>query len=141
LYIAAYGGGSGYEEENTILNAYEVAGFTPAPRGMLQVEVTFTIDLDGLLSLRAVDKRALSQKITITPQDNTTSMFEMENDAQSYNFTVTEGPPGTEQFETIRHELQNEENNNGTGGELVGHAVQLEENNNGTGGEGGEEDM
>jgi len=61
---------------------------------MPQIEVTFTVDLNGLLSVQAVDKRARSQKITITPDKGiTTSKFEMEKDAKSDNFTITEGLP------------------------------------------------
>jgi molecular chaperone DnaK len=42
-------------------------GILPAPRGMPQIEVTFDIDANGILSVRAQDKgTGREQKITIT---------------------------------------------------------------------------
>jgi molecular chaperone DnaK len=42
-------------------------GILPAPRGMPQVEVTFDIDANGILSVKALDKgTGKEQKITIT---------------------------------------------------------------------------
>jgi molecular chaperone DnaK len=42
-------------------------GILPAPRGMPQIEVTFDIDANGILSVKALDKgTGKEQKITIT---------------------------------------------------------------------------
>lgn len=42
--------------QNTLLGQLELTGLRPAPRGQLQIAVTFEIDSDGLLDVRAEDK-------------------------------------------------------------------------------------
>ena len=42
-------------EDNTLLGELELAGLRPAPRGKVQIEVTFVLDTDGILSVRARD--------------------------------------------------------------------------------------
>jgi len=41
--------------ENTLLGELELTGLTPAPRGQTRVAVTFEIDADGILNVRARD--------------------------------------------------------------------------------------
>jgi molecular chaperone DnaK len=41
--------------ENTFLGELQLAGLTPAPRGATQIAVTFEIDADGILNVRARD--------------------------------------------------------------------------------------
>ncbi|MFC1945953.1 molecular chaperone DnaK [Chloroflexota bacterium] len=53
--------------DNRTLGRFMLDGILPAPRGMPQVEVTFDIDANGILSVRAQDKgTGKEQKITIT---------------------------------------------------------------------------
>jgi len=53
--------------DNRTLGRFMLDGILPAPRGLPQVEVTFDIDANGILSVRAVDKgTGKEQKITIT---------------------------------------------------------------------------
>ena len=53
--------------DNRTLGRFMLDGILPAPRGMPQVEVTFDIDANGILSVRAQDKgTGREQKITIT---------------------------------------------------------------------------
>lgn len=53
--------------DNRTLGRFMLDGILPAPRGMPQIEVTFDIDANGILSVRAVDKgTGKEQKITIT---------------------------------------------------------------------------
>ena len=53
--------------DNRTLGRFMLDGILPAPRGVPQVEVTFDIDANGILSVRAVDKgTGKEQKITIT---------------------------------------------------------------------------
>jgi molecular chaperone DnaK len=44
-------------DENTYLGEVELSGLTPAPRGETQIEVTFVIDPDGILDVRARDRK------------------------------------------------------------------------------------
>ena len=53
--------------DNRTLGRFMLDGILPAPRGLPQVEVTFDIDANGILSVRAQDKgTGREQKITIT---------------------------------------------------------------------------
>jgi molecular chaperone DnaK len=53
--------------DNRTLGRFMLDGILPAPRGLPQIEVSFDIDVDGILSVRAQDKgTGKEQKITIT---------------------------------------------------------------------------
>jgi molecular chaperone DnaK len=53
--------------DNRTLGRFMLDGILPAPRGLPQVEVTFDIDANGILSVKALDKgTGKEQKITIT---------------------------------------------------------------------------
>ena len=53
--------------DNRTLGRFVLDGILPAPRGMPQIEVTFDIDTNGILNVRAHDKgTGREQKITIT---------------------------------------------------------------------------
>jgi len=53
--------------DNRTLGRFQLDGIPPAPRGVPQIEVTFDIDADGILSVSAKDKAtSKEQNITIT---------------------------------------------------------------------------
>jgi molecular chaperone DnaK len=53
--------------DNRTLGRFVLDGILPAPRGLPQIEVTFDIDANGILSVKAHDKgTGKEQKITIT---------------------------------------------------------------------------
>lgn len=53
--------------DNVSLGMFNLAGIPPAPRGMPQIEVTFDIDVNGILNVTAKDlATGNQQKITIT---------------------------------------------------------------------------
>ncbi len=55
--------------DNKTLGRFELTGIPPAPRGVPQVEVTFDIDANGILSVSAKDlSSGKSQQIKITAQ-------------------------------------------------------------------------
>ena len=52
--------------DNKMLGNFNLEGIAPAPRGLPQIEVTFDIDANGILSVSAKDKgTGKEQKITI----------------------------------------------------------------------------
>jgi molecular chaperone DnaK len=52
--------------DNKILGAFNLENIPPAPRGLPQIEVTFDIDANGIVSVGALDKGTMKeQKITI----------------------------------------------------------------------------
>jgi molecular chaperone DnaK len=62
--------------DNKSLGRFVLDGIAPAPRGMPQIEVTFDIDSNGILSVSAKDKgTSKEQKITI---QNATNLSEEE---------------------------------------------------------------
>ncbi len=73
--------------DNKSLGRFILDGITSAPRGTPQIEVTFDIDSNGILSVTAKDKKtAKEQKITI---QNATNLSEeevekMKKDAESH---------------------------------------------------------
>ena len=56
---------------NKTLGRFELSGIPPAPRGVPQIEVTFDIDANGIVNVKASDKgTGKSQQITITSSSN-----------------------------------------------------------------------
>ena len=54
-------------KDNKSLGTFKLEGIPPAPRGVPQIEVTFEIDANGILTVKAKDKATgKEQKITIT---------------------------------------------------------------------------
>ena len=59
--------------DNKTLGRFELTGIPPAMRGIPQIEVTFDIDANGIVSVTAVDKgTGKSNNITITASTNLT---------------------------------------------------------------------
>merc|ERR1712144_25008 len=69
-------------KDNKSLGTFRLDGIAPAPRGLPQIEVTFDIDANGILSVTAKDKTTNKQQsITITgastlPKDEVERMVE-----------------------------------------------------------------
>jgi molecular chaperone DnaK len=54
--IKVYQGEREMASDNKLLGNFDLAGIPPAPRGMPQIEVTFDIDANGIVSVQARDK-------------------------------------------------------------------------------------
>ena len=73
--------------DNRTLGRFMLDGILPAPRGMPQVEVSFDIDANGILSVKAHDKgTGKEQKITITASSglNKEEIERMQREAESH---------------------------------------------------------
>ncbi|HET6478042.1 MAG TPA: molecular chaperone DnaK [Dehalococcoidales bacterium] len=73
--------------DNRTLGRFILDGILPAPRGMPQIEVTFDIDANGILSVKAVDKgTGREQKITITASSGLSKeeIDKMQKDAEMH---------------------------------------------------------
>ncbi len=69
--IKVYQGERPIARENRLLGEFNLEGIPPAPRGVPQIEVTFDIDANGILTVSAKDKATgKEQKITITGASN-----------------------------------------------------------------------
>ena len=73
--------------DNRTLGRFILDGVLPAPRGLPQIEVTFDIDANGILNVKAVDKgTGREQKITITASSglNKEEIDKMQKDAEMH---------------------------------------------------------
>lgn len=73
--------------DNKSLGRFILDGIPPAPRGMPQIEVTFDIDANGILTVTAKDKATgRSQHITITASSGLTEseVEKMRHEAESH---------------------------------------------------------
>ncbi|MBA7475812.1 Chaperone protein DnaK [subsurface metagenome] len=73
--------------DNRTLGRFMLDGILPAPRGMPQVEVSFDIDANGILNVKAHDKgTGKEQKITITASSglNKEEMERMQREAEAH---------------------------------------------------------
>ena len=60
-----------FAKDNKTLGRFELTDIPPAPRGVPQIEVTFDIDANGIVSVKAMDKKTnKSQSITISASSN-----------------------------------------------------------------------
>ncbi|KAL7157245.1 hypothetical protein ABFS83_02G064800 [Erythranthe nasuta] len=64
--IKVYEGERAMTKDCHELGSFEMSGIAPAPRGVPQIEVTFEVDVDGILHVKAEDKAAKKfESITI----------------------------------------------------------------------------
>jgi molecular chaperone DnaK len=73
--------------DNRTLGKFHLVGIPPAPRGVPQIEVTFDIDANGIVSVSAKDLGTQKeQKITITASSGLSKdeISKMTNDAESH---------------------------------------------------------
>lgn len=69
--IQVYEGERPMTKDNHLLGKFDLNGIPPAPRGVPQIEVTFQIDENGILTVTAEDKGSGNQEaITITNDQN-----------------------------------------------------------------------
>jgi len=75
-------------KDNHLLGKFDLTGIPPAPRGVPQIEVTFEIDVNGILHVSAEDKGTGNKnKITITNDHNRLSPEDIDrmiNDAEKF---------------------------------------------------------
>merc|ERR1711913_45042 len=86
--IQVYEGERAMTKDNHILGKFDLTGIPPAPRGVPQIEVTFDVDVNGILNVSALEKGSgKAEKITITNDKGRLSKEEIErmvNDAEAY---------------------------------------------------------
>jgi len=73
--------------DNKSLGKFALDGIPPAPRGIPQIEVTFDIDSNGILNVKAMDKATnKEQKITITGSSHIAEadLNKMKQEAEKY---------------------------------------------------------
>jgi molecular chaperone DnaK len=98
-------GDSTKAEENELLGEFILTGLRRAPKGTVEIEVTFEINADGIVSVRAKDlENGLEQSIQVTAtsgltRDEIKSMIDNAKDELVDRRT-------TEEFQTARQEAE-----------------------------------
>ncbi|KAH7863618.1 hypothetical protein Vadar_019941 [Vaccinium darrowii] len=77
--IQVFEGERSLTKDNRNLGKFDLSGIPPAPRGTPQIEVTFEVDANGILNVKAEDKgTGKSEKITITNDKGRLSQDEID---------------------------------------------------------------
>lgn len=77
--IKVYEGERAFTKDNNLLGSFHLDGIPPAPRGVPQIEVTFDIDANGIMTITAVEKGSgKSKNITITNDKGRLSKEQIE---------------------------------------------------------------
>jgi heat shock protein 1/8 len=77
--IQVYEGERSMTKHNHLLGRFDLTGITPAPRGVPQIDVTFDMDANGILSVSASDKSSgRSNQIRIKNDKGRLSKEEIE---------------------------------------------------------------
>jgi len=79
VLIQVFEGERRFTKDNHLLGTFELTCIPPMPRGVPQIEVTFELDANGILSVSAVEKSSkMEKKITITNDKGRLSKDEIE---------------------------------------------------------------
>uniref|UniRef100_A0AC35F7Z7 Heat shock 70 kDa protein n=1 Tax=Panagrolaimus sp. PS1159 TaxID=55785 RepID=A0AC35F7Z7_9BILA len=83
VLIQVFEGERAMTKDNNLLGKFELSGIPPAPRGVPQIEVTFDVDANGILTVSAQDKSTgKKNNITITNDKGRLSKEEIERMVQ-----------------------------------------------------------
>lgn len=79
VLIQVFEGERAMTKDNHLLGTFELSGIAPAPRGVPQIEVTFDLDVNGILTVTALDKSSgKSEVVTITAEKGRLSEEEIK---------------------------------------------------------------
>lgn len=77
--IQIFEGERSMTKDNHLLGSFTLSGIPPAPRGIPQIEVTFTVDVNSMLQVSAEEKgTGKAQNITITAENQRLSDDEVQ---------------------------------------------------------------
>ena len=89
--------------DNKTLGRFQLTGIAPAPRGVPQIEVTFSIDNNGIVNVSAKDKATGNeQQITITASTNLTEEEINQRVKEAEQF-AEQDKKRKEEVETLNH--------------------------------------
>lgn len=115
--IQVYEGERPMTKDNHLLGKFDLTGIPPAPRGVPQIEVTFEIDVNGILRVSAEDKGTGNKNnIVINNDQNRLSPEDIErmvNDADKYaeeDKKVKEKVEARNELEGYAYSLKNQIN-------------------------------
>ncbi len=92
-------------EENELLGEFIMAGLRKAPKGQVEIEVTFEINADGIVSVSAKDlETELKQSITVTASSGLTPQEIRHMAEESSDYLVERR--ASEEFDEARQEAE-----------------------------------
>lgn len=102
-------------KDNHLLGKFDLTGIPPAPRGVPQIEVTFEIDVNGILKVTAEDKGTGTKNHIVIQNDNNRLSPEdierMINDAEKFaddDKKVKEKVEAKNELESYAYSLKNQ---------------------------------
>lgn len=113
-------------KNNNLLGSFELTGIPPAPRGIPQIEVSFEIDVNGILQVSAEDK-GTGHKNKIVIENSLTRLTDEEierfiKDAERYeeeDKKIRENADAKSDLESYAYSLRNQiKDNEKLGGKL-----------------------
>jgi len=114
VLIQVFEGERSMTKDNHLLGKFELSGIPPSPRGVPQIEVTFEIDVNGILNVAAEDKgTGNKQQITITNDKgrlNEEEIKRMVKEAEEFadeDKAVKEKVEAKNQFENYIYQVKN----------------------------------
>jgi heat shock protein 5 len=105
--IQVFEGERSMTKDNHLLGTFELSGIPPAPRGTPQIEVTFEIDVNGILTVTAQDKATgNSEQVTITAEKGRLSEEEIQRMLKEAEEMAEQDKAAKERVQA-RNELEN----------------------------------
>ncbi|KAJ9464948.1 Heat shock 70 kDa protein [Diplonema papillatum] len=125
VHIQVFEGERAMTRDCHSLGTFDLSGIPPAPRGVPQIEVTFDVDVNGILNVSAEDKSTKKKShITITNEKGRLSQAEIDamcNDAEKYaeaDRLAKERVEAKNQFENYAYSMKNTATDEKTSGML-----------------------
>jgi len=114
VLIQVFEGERAMTKDNHLLGKFELSGIPAAPRGTPQIEVTFEIDVNGILNVHAVDKGTGNKnQITITndkgrlSQEDIARMVKEAEDAADEDKAARQRVESRNQLENFAYQVRN----------------------------------
>jgi heat shock protein 5 len=105
--IQVFEGERSMTKDNHLLGTFELSGIPPAPRGSPQIEVTFEIDVNGILTVTAQEKASGNiESVTITAEKGRLSDEEIQRMLKEAEEMAEQDKEAKERV-TSRNELEN----------------------------------
>jgi heat shock protein 5 len=105
--IQVFEGERAMTKDNHLLGTFELSGIPAAPRGTPQIEVTFEIDVNGILTVTASEKASgKTEQVTITAEKGRLSEEEIQRMLKEAEEMAEQDKAAKERV-TARNELEN----------------------------------
>lgn len=79
IEIKVFEGERRLTKDNNLLGSFMLSGIAPAPRGVPQLEITYSVDANGILNINALDKASnKAESLTIKNNKNNLSSDDIE---------------------------------------------------------------